>query len=311
MGKLVRSLTTDGSIVASALDATDMVARAEQIHGTSAVVTAALGRLLTAASLMGFQLKGRDDSVTLRVDGGGPAGRLIAVSDSEGCVRGYATHPVVEIPLRPDGKLNVGGAVGTDGLLYVLRDSGGPEPYSGCTPLISGEIAEDITSYFATSEQIPTVCALGVLVNPDLTVRAAGGLLVQLLPFCPEEAITRLEQNVASLDSMTAMLDRGLTPEGILQKVLAGFDYELLDTGKPVYRCTCSRKRVLRAFSALPPEEIRSLPDEKGMTEAVCHFCNAVYRFTSDEMEALAKRAEMGTDAEKNCPKPVDNPPGM
>ena len=181
MGKLVRSLTTDGSIVALALDATDIVARAEQIHGTSAVVTAALGRLLTAASLMGYQLKGRDDSVTLRVDGGGPAGRIVAVSDSMGYVRGYATNPVVEIPLRSDGKLNVGGAVGTDGLLYVLRDTGGPEPYAGCTPLVSGEIAEDITSYYATSEQIPTVCALGVLVNPDLTVRAAGGLLVKVL----------------------------------------------------------------------------------------------------------------------------------
>lgn len=311
MGKLVRSLTTDGSIVALALDATDIVARAEQIHGTSAVVTAALGRLLTAASLMGYQLKGRDDSVTLRVDGGGPAGRIVAVSDSMGYVRGYATNPVVEIPLRSDGKLNVGGAVGTDGLLYVLRDTGGPEPYAGCTPLVSGEIAEDITSYYATSEQIPTVCALGVLVNPDLTVRAAGGLLVQLLPFCPEEAIVRLEQNVASLESMTTMLDQGLTPEKILKKVLTGFDFDILDTGEPVYRCTCSRERVLRAFAALPSEQIRSLPDEQGMTEAVCHFCNAVYHFTPDEMEALAKRAEMGTDTEKKCPKPVDNPPGM
>ena len=207
MGKLVRCLTTDGTVVALALDATDIVARAEQIHKTSAVVTAALGRLLTAASLMGFQLKGRDDTVTLRVDGGGPAGQIVAVSDSAGNVRGYAANPVVEIPLRPDGKLNVGGAVGKDGLFYVLRDTGGSEPYVGCTPLICGEIAEDVTSYYATSEQIPTVCALGVLVNPDLTVRAAGGFLLQLLPFCPEDVITRLERNVAALEPMTAMLD--------------------------------------------------------------------------------------------------------
>ena len=153
MGKLVRGLTTDGTVVALALDSTDIVARAEQIHGTSAVVTAALGRLLTAGSLMGIQLKGQNDSVTLRVDGGGPAGQIVVVSDSFGNVRGYATNPVVEIPLRPDGKLDVGGAVGTDGQLYVLRDSGGSEPYVGCTPLVSGEIAEDVTQYYATSER--------------------------------------------------------------------------------------------------------------------------------------------------------------
>ena len=279
MGKLVRCLTTDGTVVALALDATDIVARAEQIHKTSAVVTAALGRLLTAASLMGFQLKGRDDTVTLRVDGGGPAGQIVAVSDSAGNVRGYAANPVVEIPLRPDGKLNVGGAVGKDGLLYVLRDTGGSEPYVGCTPLICGEIAEDVTSYYATSEQIPTVCALGVLVNPDLTVRAAGGFLLQLLPFCPEDVITRLERNVAALEPMTAMLDKGMTPEEILRKALAGFDFDVLDTREPAYRCTCSRERVLRAFAALSPEQLRSLPDEQGRTEAVCHFCDAVYRF--------------------------------
>ena len=295
MGKLVRCLTTDGTVVALALDATDIVARAEQIHKTSAVVTAALGRLLTAASLMGFQLKGRDDTVTLRVDGGGPAGQIVAVSDSAGNVRGYAANPVVEIPLRPDGKLNVGGAVGKDGLLYVLRDTGGSEPYVGCTPLICGEIAEDVTSYYATSEQIPTVCALGVLVNPDLTVRAAGGFLLQLLPFCTEDVITRLERNVAALEPMTAMLDKGMTPEEILRKALAGFDFDVLDTREPAYRCTCSRERVLRAFAALSPEQLRSLPDEQGRTEAVCHFCDAVYRFTPAELEALAEQSEKGS----------------
>lgn len=294
MGKLVRVLTTDGTVVALALDSTDIVARAEQIHGTSAVVTAALGRLLTAGSLMGIQLKGQNDSVTLRVDGGGPAGQIVVVSDSFGNVRGYATNPVVEIPLRPDGKLDVGGAVGTDGQLYVLRDSGGSEPYVGCTPLVSGEIAEDVTRYYATSEQIPTVCALGVLVNPDLTVRAAGGFLLQLLPFCPEDVITRLEQNVAALEPMTAMLDRGMTPEDILKKALAGFDFDILDTLTPAYRCTCTRDRVLRAFAALSPEQLRSLPDDQGKTEATCHFCDAVYRFEADELEALAAQAEKG-----------------
>lgn len=187
MGKLIRCLTTDGAVVALAMDSTDLVARAEQIHHTSAVVTAALGRLLTAGSLIGVQLKGRDDSVTLRIDGGGPAGQIVVVSDSFGHVRGYASHPVVEIPLRPDGKLNVGGAVGKDGLLYVLRDTGGGEPYVGCTPLVSGEIAEDITRYYATSEQIPTVCALGVLVNPDRPCGRRAACCCSCCPFAPKK----------------------------------------------------------------------------------------------------------------------------
>ena len=214
MGKLVRCLTTDGTVVALALDATDIVARAEQIHKTSAVVTAALGRLLTAASLMGFQLKGRDDTVTLRVDGGGPAGQIVAVSDSAGNVRGYAANPVVEIPLRPDGKLNVGGAVGKDGLLYVLRDTGGSEPYVGCTPLICGEIAEDVTSYYATSEQIPTVCALGVLVTDRLS-RFVG--LPEALRLFSRE-IEHNEENLGTL------LEQFWQTEGLsLSALLAGF----------------------------------------------------------------------------------------
>jgi len=214
MGKLVRCLTTDGTVVALALDATDIVARAEQIHKTSAVVTAALGRLLTAASLMGFQLKGRDDTVTLRVDGGGPAGQIVAVSDSAGNVRGYAANPVVEIPLRPDGKLNVGGAVGKDGLLYVLRDTGGSEPYVGCTPLICGEIAEDVTSYYATSEQIPTVCALGVLVTDRLS-RFVG------LP----EALRLFSREIEhDEDNLATLLEQFWQTEGLsLSALLAAF----------------------------------------------------------------------------------------
>ena len=287
MGKLVRGLTTDGTVVALALDSTDIVARAEQIHGTSAVVTAALGRLLTAGSLMGIQLKGQNDSVTLRVDGGGPAGQIVVVSDSFGNVRGYATNPVVEIPLRPDGKLDVGGAVGTDGLLYVLRDTGGSEPYIGCTPIVSGEIAEDITSYYAHSEQTPTVCALGVLVNPDLTVQAAGGLLLQLLPYCPDSVIDTIEKNVAALEPMTVMLSRGMTPEEIVKKALAGMEFDVLDTYEPAYRCACSREKVERALAALTPEERAGLPDEEGNVEVSCSFCDAVYRFSQAELDGL------------------------
>ncbi len=290
MGKLIRCLTRDATVMALFLDSTDMVARAEQIHQPSAVVTAALGRLLTAASMMGVMMKGKEDSLTLKLAGDGPAGTVMAVSDSGGNVRGYAQNPIVEIPLKPNGKLDVSGAVGTEGQLWVLRDNGAPEPYVGCTPLVSGEIAEDVTSYYATSEQTPTVCALGVLVNPDLTVQAAGGLLLQLLPFCPDEVIDKVEANVAKLPPVTAMLAQGMTPEEICALALDGMEYDVLDTYEPAYRCTCSREKVLGAFAAMPTEDLLTLPDEQGVAEATCRFCDAVYRFTREELEALAAR---------------------
>lgn len=287
MGKLIRCLTRDATVMALFLDSTDMVSRAEQIHQPSAVVTAALGRLLTGASMMGVMMKGQEDTLTLKLAGGGPAGTVLAVSDSRGDVRGYAQNPIVEIPLKPNGKLDVSGAVGTDGQLWVLRDTGAPEPYVGCTPLVSGEIAEDITSYYATSEQTPTVCALGVLVNPDLTVQAAGGLLLQLLPFCPNDVIDRVERNVAKLPPVTAMLAQGMTPEDICALALDGMEYDVLDTYEPTYRCTCSRDKVLGAFAAMPSADLLSLPDENGVAEATCRFCDAVYRFTREELEEL------------------------
>ena len=199
MGKIVRYITTDGSAFVIAGDTTDMVSKAENIHKTSAVTTAALGRLMTAASMMGVMLKGKDDSVTLRLNGGGPAGVVLAVSDSQGNARGYVENPVVEIPLNDKGKLGVRGAVGTDGFLYVMKDMGLKEPYVGNTQIVSGEIAEDITNYFAVSEQTPTVCALGVLVNPDLSVANAGGFMIQLLPGCPDETISKIEASIRVL----------------------------------------------------------------------------------------------------------------
>ena len=283
----MRCLTSDATVVAVALDATEMVARAEQIHHTSAVVTAALGRLLTAASLMGIMLKNTEDSVTLKVNGGGPVGQLITVADGRGHARGYAQNPVVEIPLKSNGKLDVSGAVGTDGLLYVLRDTGATEPYVGCVPLVSGELAEDITSYYATSEQIPTVCALGVLVNPDLTVRAAGGLLIQLLPFCPDDVIDRLEHNVAKLRPMTEMLDEGMSIEEILRCALDGFDFDVVDSFDPEYRCACSPEKVSGALHAMSDEELRSLPDENDRVEVTCSFCDRVYHFTGADIEQM------------------------
>ena len=218
-----------------AADTTEMVEKAQEIHSPSAVVTAALGRLLTGASLMGSMLKGKDDSLTLRINGGGPAGSVLAVSDSEGNTRGYVQNPVVEIPLKENGKLDVSGAVGTDGQLYVIKDIGMKEPYVGQVPIVSGEIAEDITNYFATSEQTPSVCALGVLVNPDLTVKKAGGYIIQLLPGCPDEIIDIIEKNVSEIPSVTTMLDEGMTPDEIAIKAMQGIELDKLDESTAEY----------------------------------------------------------------------------
>ncbi len=287
MGKLIRCLTRDATVMAMFLDAKDIVSEAERIHQLSAVNTAALGRLLTAASMMGIMLKGQKDSLTLKINGGGPAGTLMAVSDSNGNVRGYVQNPVVEIPTKPNGKLDVSGAVGTDGQLYVLKDTGGDQPYNGCVPLVSGEIAEDITQYYAVSEQTPTVCALGVLVNPDLSVASAGGLLIQLLPFCPDPVVDRVEANVSKLEPVTAMLGKGMTPEEICSVALDGMEFDVLDTYEPSYRCACSRRKVEGALLALPSDELLSLPDEHGITEVTCRFCDKIYTFPRAELISL------------------------
>lgn len=229
MGNMIRGISENGGVIFCGVDSTNLVRTMEQIHKTSAVTSAALGRLLTAASIMGIMLKNSKDSITLRVNGGGPAGTVLAVADGMGCVKGYVEHPVVEIPLRPDGKLNVGGAVGRDGTLSIVRDLGLKEPYVGQIPLVSGEIAEDITSYYATSEQIPTVCALGVLVDPDLTISCAGGYLLQLLPGATEEEITMLEKNIANVPSVTTLLQQGKTMKDIMEMVMQGFDPQVLD----------------------------------------------------------------------------------
>ncbi len=287
MAKVLRCLTQDATVMAMVIDSSDIVARAEQIQQSSAVTTAALGRLLTAASMMGVMLKGKDDTMTLKVRGEGPTGMVMAVADSEGNVRGYVENPVVEIPLKPNGKLDVSGAIGDNGMLYVIRDMGVGEPYVGCVPLTTGEIAEDITTYYATSEQTPTVCALGVLVEPDLSVKVAGGLLLQLLPFCPEDIIDKVEKNIANLGSMTEMLGAGMSPMQIVEKALDGMPFDVLDTYEPEYRCTCSRERVEKALLSMGEEELRSLPDEDGNVVADCSFCDNVYRFTREDIERL------------------------
>lgn len=286
MAHLVRCISDDGCVLVMAADTTDISETARQIHKTSKVCTAALGRALTGASFMGIMLKGKDSSVTLRFNGGGPAGSVIAVSDSDGNVRGYVMNPDVQLPLNAKGKLDVGGAVGTDGFLTVVKDIGMKEPFVGQIPLVSGEIAEDITSYYAISEQIPSVCALGVLVNPDFTVAVSGGFIIQLLPTADDTIISKVEKGLEGLPSVTTMLAEGLTPEEICKKVLPEFNVEVLDTEECEYRCNCSRERVEKAIISVGKEELREMAEDE-VTEVKCHFCPSVYKFSSDDIKQL------------------------
>ncbi len=288
MSELVRMISVDGTLTVMAVDSTDIINRMEQIHQTSAVTSAALGRLLTAASMMGAVLKGKDHSITLRINGDGPAGSVIAVSDSSGNVRGYVSNPIVEIPLNEKGKLDVAGAVGKDGTLTVMKDLGMKEPYIGQIPIVSGEIAEDITNYYATSEQTPTVCALGVLVNPDLSIKAAGGFIIQLLPTAMDDTIDMVEECIKGIPSVKQMLTDGMTPEQICRSVLKLFELDFLDSSNPEYRCNCSKDRVAKALLTLGKEELREMAGDP-VTEISCHFCDKRYRFTPEEVLELAE----------------------
>ncbi len=289
MGRIVRTISADASVVCSAIDGTDIVSEIERIHQTSAVVTAALGRLALGTSLIGFGLKDKDDSVTVKIKGSGPIGSMTAVSDSFGNVKAYSDETIVEIPLRPDGKLNVGGAVGKNGTITVIKDLGLKEPYVGQVELVSGEIAEDITNYFAVSEQIPTVCSLGVLVNPDLTVKRAGGFLLQLLPFAPDDCVEIIEKNISTMPSVTNMMELGLSAEDIAMKALSGLKPNVLDDFEVKYQCGCSRERTERILMSLSKEDINSLAEDE-ITEVKCHFCDKVYHFTKDEIITLRDR---------------------
>ncbi|MDE5946755.1 MAG: Hsp33 family molecular chaperone HslO [Oscillospiraceae bacterium] len=287
MGILKRAISADASVVSMAIDALDIVSEIERIHSTSAVVTAGLGRLSIGASLMGYGLKNKNDTLTLRVNGGGQTGQLVAVADSMGNVKSYVTNPVVEIPLNKYGKLDVGGAVGKDGTLSVVKDLGLKEPYVGVIPLVSGEIAEDIASYYATSEQIPTVCGLGVLVNPDLTVKCAGGYLVQLLPFADEKCIDIIEKNINELPPVTTMLSSGMTAEEIALKLLDGLNPNILDEAEVSYKCDCSRERTEKVLISLGNKELQEMVDDNKDIEVNCHFCGKKYNFTPDNIKNL------------------------
>lgn len=294
MDRIIRCITTDGSIMASAVDTTDIVYTAQQIHHTSAVTTAALGRLLTASSLMGNLLKIQGATVTLKIKGDGPAGAVVAISDNNGNCRGYIAHPEIELPNKANGKLDVSAAIGGNGLLSVMRDVGEGEPYIGQVELVSGEIGEDISQYFAVSEQIPTVCALGVLVDKEShQALLSGGMLIQVLPGAEDAAIARLEKNAAVLEPVTTMLAKGMSIEEMCRQALDGFEMNILEEEPVKYICTCSAERVSRALSTLKPEDIRTLADEEsGKMEAKCQYCGKTYEFSREQLEQLAQEIE-------------------
>ena len=290
MGKLVRSISHDGAVMMMASDTTDLVARAAALHGTSKVCSAALGRLLTGASFMGQMLKEEKGSITLRINGGGPCGSVIAVSDSLGNVKGYVMNPDVELPLNEKGKLDVGGAIGREGYLTVMKDFGVGEPYTGQVPIVSGEIAEDITSYYATSEQIPTVCALGVLVNPDKSIAVAGGFLIQLLPAADEETIAGVEKCLETLRPVTTMLAEGMTPDEICTTVLSSFEMEILDEFDIAFRCDCSREKVEKALISTGIKELEDMAKDE-VTSVSCQFCRERYDFSSADISRILHKA--------------------
>ena len=285
--QIVRAMTKDGWVKAVAVSSREIVERARQIHKTLPTATAALGRLLSAASMMGNMQKVDDGSLTLQIKGGGPLGMLLAVSDAEGNVRGFVENPQISLLEKYRGKLDVGAAVGTDGMLTVIRDLRMKDPYVGSVALVSGEIAEDITQYFAQSEQIPTACALGVLVDVDQSVRASGGYIVQLLPGAPDETIDRLEAGIQAAGSVTSMLDAGLTPEQMLQKVMEPFELEILETMPVEYRCTCSRERVARTLLTLGVEELEQIVRTQETLHIDCQFCDKIYDFTPENVREL------------------------
>ena len=287
MDQIVRVIAKGAPVKAMAISARDTVERARAIHNCWPVASAALGRLLMAASMMGAAIKEEEGAVTLRIKGGGPLGSLTAVSDSRGNVRGYVQNPDVDVPRKAKGKLDVGAAVGADGELTVIRDLGLKEPYIGSVQLVGGEIAEDVAAYFVESEQVPTACALGVLIAPDQTVQAAGGYLIQLLPGADAAVVSAVERGVSKLGAVSARLDSGMEPLGLLREVLGEFELEVLETSPIAYRCYCTRDRVSRALISLGTDELDSLIKEQGGAELTCQFCDKVYRFGAEELRAL------------------------
>lgn len=284
---LVRGMSVDGFVKVVAIRSTQLVRRGAQIQGTTPNATAAFGRALTAASMIGNMQKSENGSVTLQIRGGGPIGTIMCVSDPEGNVRGYVTNPVVPLVEQRPGKLDVGATVGTDGTLTVIRDLQMKEPYIGSTELVSGEIGDDITAYFARSEQIPTACALGVLVDRDQSVKVAGGYLLQLLPGAPDEVIDKLEAGIRRSGAVTAMLEQSMTPEDILGAVCGDLGVVFMETTPVCYKCYCSRERVTAALISLGREELAEIAAEEKTFPVECQFCDTVYHFKPEDIRQL------------------------
>ena len=287
---IIRATAAEGQIRAFAATTRDMVENAKNAHNTSPVATAALGRLMTAAAMMGADLKGEKDLLTLRIEGSGPLGGLLVTANGHGDVKGYAFNPDVMLPPNAQGKLDVGGSLDL-GVLSVIKDIGLKEPYVGQTQLITGEIAEDLTYYFATSEQVPSSVALGVLMNKDNTVRQAGGFIIQLLPGASDEIIDRLEAKLSGISSITSLLDAGKTPEEILTDILGEFGLEILKKMPVQFHCDCERSRVEKAIISIGKKEIQDMINEGREIEVNCQFCNKHYKFSVDELEDMLKRA--------------------
>ncbi len=287
---MIRATAADGQIRAFAATTKEMVETAKNAHNTSPIATAALGRLMTAAAMMGSDLKGEGELLTLRIEGDGPIGGLLVTADGKGDVKGYAFNPDVMLPPNAQGKLDVGGSLGL-GVLSVIKDIGLKEPYVGQTQLITGEIAEDLTYYFATSEQVPSSVALGVLMNKDNTVRQAGGFIIQLLPGASDEIIDRLEAKLSGISSITSLLDAGKTPEEILKDILGEFGLEILKKMPVQFHCDCERSRVEKAIISIGRKEIQDMIDEGKEIEVNCQFCNKHYKFSVDELGEMLKKA--------------------
>lgn len=283
---LVRAIAANGQVRAFAAYTKNTVETARQAHNTSPVVTAGLGRLLTAGAMMGSMMKGDRDVLTIKAEGSGPVGHYLVTADSKGNVKGYAANPNVILPANAAGKLDVGGSLGV-GLLTVIKDLGLKEPYTGTCELVSGEIAEDLTYYFASSEQTPSSVGLGVLMTKDNTVNVAGGFIIQLMPDATEETISIVEEKISTIKSVTSMLENGLDPEGIINLILGGLDPEILDKMPVRFHCNCSKERVSKALIAIGRKELDNIIEENEPIEVKCHFCNKAYNFTVDELKKL------------------------
>ena len=284
---LIRGMDEAGTIRVFVATTTNMVEEARSTHNTSPTATAALGRSLTAAAIMGVMMKNEDDRMTLKIDGGGPLGVIMMVANNKGEVKGYVDNPHADVASREDGKLDVRGVVGTNGMITTIMDLGLRDPYIGQSNIVSGEIAEDLASYYLVSEQQPSAVALGVLVDKDISVKAAGGYIIQLLPGVSDEDISKIEETLSKIEPVSTLIDRGLSPEEIMNEILPGFNMQVLDKIEPSYKCDCYRERIEKVIVSLGNHEIQAMIDEDGQAEVVCHFCNTKHQFTKEDLEKL------------------------